>query len=158
MAEIDAGSLIAQYPTNDEKLRGILTLLGDQITQLRVKVKSLEEIVPINSFAVLTPVQITANQNDYAIALPYNPGDLIKLRLSTDAARNVTGLYYADDGQLIFIVNVGANNLVLTHQDAASRAENRFICPGAANITLAATEGVIGWYDEITLRWRLWKL
>lgn len=102
----------------------------------------------------LTPTQIAANQNDYA------PGVAMLYRLSSDASRNITGLSCSQvDGQVIeSICNVGSFNIVLTHQDAASTAANRFICTGAANITLAPNEEARAWYDGTTSRWRVSKL
>jgi hypothetical protein len=100
----------------------------------------------------LTPAQITADQNNY------NPGVAWFYRLSTDASRNVTGLSIAQvDGQMIRIVNVGSFNIVLKHQDVGSTAANRFLCNGAADITLAADEEAAGWYDGTTARWRVRK-
>lgn len=101
----------------------------------------------------LTPAQITSNQNNYA------PGVARFYRLSTDASRDITGLSISQvDGQEFEIWNVGSNNLVLKHQDAASTAANRFICTGAADITLAADEIALARYDSTTARFRVRKV
>lgn len=102
------------------------------------------------SGASLTPAQITANQNDY------NPTGWLTsftVRLSSDASRNITG--FARDGtNLIKIIrNVGAQNIVLTHQDAASTANQRIICPGAASFTIGAGSGALLIYDGTADRW-----
>lgn len=101
---------------------------------------------------VLSPAQITANTNDYA------PGRANVYRLSTDASRNLTGLVAGTDGEVRRVVNVGAQPLVLKHQDAGSVAANEFLCPGAADITLAANEMAELLYDSTTARWRAFKL
>jgi hypothetical protein len=56
------------------------------------------------------------------------------------------------------IVNVGSNDIVFAHQSLSSSAANRFICKGAADITLAADEEAAMWYDNTTQRWRIRKL
>ncbi len=101
----------------------------------------------------LTPAQIAADTNNYA------PGVAWIYRLSTDASRNITGLSISQvDGQFAEIWNVGSNPLVLKHQDTNSTAANRFICTGAADITLAADEIAILRYDSTTARWRVRKV
>lgn len=101
----------------------------------------------------LSPAQITANQDNYA------PGVSWLYRLSTDASRDITGLAISQvDGQFVRFCNVGSNNIVLKHQDTNSTAANRFLCGGAADITLAADEQAEGWYDATTSRWRVTKL
>lgn len=101
----------------------------------------------------VTPAQITSDQNNYA------PGVARFYRLSTDASRNVTGLSCSQvDGQECEVWNVGSNNLVLKHQDAASTAANRFICTAAADITLAADEIALLRYDSTAARWRVRKV
>lgn len=97
----------------------------------------------------ITPAQITAAQDDY------NPTDLATasvLRLSSDAARNITGLAGGADGRVITVVNVGSNNLVLKDQSASSAAANRFAF--GTDITLAADQSVALIYDETSQRWR----
>jgi hypothetical protein len=100
-----------------------------------------------------TPTQITSNQHDYVVprARYY--------RLSTDASRDITGFSIGQvDGLECEIWNVGAFNIVLKHQDANSTAANRFICTGAADITLAADEIALLRYDSTTTRWRVRKV
>lgn len=101
----------------------------------------------------LTPAQITADQNDYA------PGAARFYRLSTNASRNLTGLSVSQvDGQECEVWNVGANAVVLKHQNAGSSAANRFVCTGAADVTLAADEVALLRYDATSGRWRVRKV
>lgn len=101
----------------------------------------------------LTPAQLTADQNDYA------PGVARFYRLSTDATRSVTGLNASQvSGQECEVWNVGANSLVLKHQDAGSAAANRFLCTGGADVTLAADDVALLRYDATTSRWRVRKV
>lgn len=99
-----------------------------------------------------TPAQITSNQNDYT---PAALATSRILRLSTDASRNITGLGAGTDGQRLTLLNVGAFDIVLTHNDAASTAANRFRCPGAASFTIRRDGGVELVYEETSDRWRV---
>lgn len=98
---------------------------------------------------VLTPAQLTANQDNY------NPTGLATaavLRMSTNASRNVTGIAGGSNGRMLLVGNVGSNNLVLVH-DATSTAANRFSLPGAANLTLLPGEWALLRYDATLSRW-----
>lgn len=97
----------------------------------------------------LTPPQITADQNNYA---PTNLANNIILRLDTDATRTLTGLAGGSDGRIIEIVNVGANSLILSNQNAASSSTNRFLF--GADITLAPEQAILLIFDATTGRWR----
>lgn len=108
-----------------------------------------------------SPAQITANQNNYA--LTYYSG--AAARLSSDASRNITGIDWGQattttngTGMLHkMIFNVGAQPIVLTHEDAASTAGNRFLNSTGASITLSANQAADLYYDFTTARWRVFK-
>lgn len=104
------------------------------------------------SGANISPAQITANQNDY------NPTGWLTaflVRLTSDAARNITGL--ARDGSNLYkiVLNVGAQNIVFTNQDAASTANQRIATPNAASFTLLPGSGAHLIYDGTADRWRV---
>lgn len=99
---------------------------------------------------VISPAQITANQNDYA---PSGIATAITLRLSTDASRDMTGLVDARDGTIKTIINVGTNPLVLKNASASSTAANRFDFSG--DITLAGKQSATLRYDGTDARWKL---
>jgi len=101
---------------------------------------------------VSSPAQITGNVNDYA------PGVANVYRLDSDAARSITGLVAGAAGAHRRIYNVGGFNITLTHEDALSSANNRFLNPGAASVVLAPNEAADLFYDGTTLRWRVLKL
>lgn len=101
----------------------------------------------LNTLA-FTPVQITSDQNDYALAT----GTFF--RLSTDASRTITGLTGGTDGKWMVIANVGSFNLVLANQNASSTTTNRIITGTGASITIAPDEQVRLIYDSTTGRWR----
>lgn len=98
---------------------------------------------------VISPAQISLNQNDYAPSGFPNAG---VVRISTDASRNLTGLAGASNGRVIVLCNVGAFPAVLKDEDPASLAANRFAL--GADLTLAAKQGVILVYDATSSRWR----
>lgn len=97
----------------------------------------------------VTPSQITSNQNNYS------PGTKAFQRWSSDASRNVTGMVAGTDGETRRIYNVGAQNIVLKHQDTNSTAANRWLCESAADITMGADTSVLATYDTTTACWRV---
>lgn len=97
----------------------------------------------------ITPTQIAVSTNDYA---PTGFSTASAVRLSTDAARNITGLAGGSDGRIIILHNVGSFNTVLTNQDAASSAANRFLFGG--DLTLLPDYSVTLRYDATASRWR----
>lgn len=103
------------------------------------------------SFPATTPAAIAANTNNY------NPGTGTAFRLSATAPFNVTGIVAGGDGQLMLLFNIGANQITLTNEDAASTAANRFHFSTGANVPLAADAAIALWYDLTTARWRDWS-
>ncbi len=94
-----------------------------------------------------TPAQITATQNDYA---PTGLSTAAALRLSSDAARSITGLAGGRAGRRMALHNVGSYAITLAEQDAGSAAANRFafrqvLLPGAS---------IEVEYDATSQRWR----
>jgi hypothetical protein len=113
------------------------------------------------AYGSFTGSQFTANQNDYVPTT-----NAYFLRLSSNASRDLTGLYAPDptgaygrliDGEVKVIVNVGSNDIVLKHQDANSTADNRFLNSTGADITLSANQAADLIYDGTTQRWRVYK-
>lgn len=104
--------------------------------------------------SVVTSTQLTANANDYTATDGSNTCTGKRtLRISTDASRNVTGLSCGQaDGDILIVHNIGSNNAVLTNQDAASTAANRFLFAG--DMTLPANTSVTVRYDGTSARWR----
>jgi len=97
--------------------------------------------------AQTTNAQIIANTNNYAI------GGATSFRISTDAARNITGLTGGVDGKILVIRNIGAFTITFTHEDAASTAANRVTASTAASISLLANGCLILQYDATASRW-----
>lgn len=98
---------------------------------------------------VTSPSQITGNQNDYAgCARGVN-------RISSDAARNITGMAAGSDGEVRVIVNVGSFAITFVHQSTSSTAANRLLVSFGADYLLASNAAVVAIYDNTTARWRL---
>lgn len=97
-----------------------------------------------------TPTILSGDVDDY------EPGTTPVLRLSSNASpRTITGIMApANAGGMVLIVNVGANTIVLAHQNGSSDAANRLIMSTGADTTLAADAHVWIWYDGTTARWR----
>lgn len=98
---------------------------------------------------VISPTQITANQNDYN---PTSLSTATVVRLSTDASRNLTGLAGGSTGRVLWVANSGSFNVVLKDDDAGSSAANRFALAG--DVTLLPDMMVLLWYDATSSRWR----
>lgn len=67
---------------------------------------------------------------------------------------SITGIANGVDGRLLVLLNVGADNVTLTHQDAASAAANRIITGTGLSVTMTTDDIVILIYDATTARWR----
>jgi hypothetical protein len=106
--------------------------------------------------SVLSPAQITANQNDYSptgLVSGGAPYGASIMRINTDASRNITSMGGGKNGRLMIIHNVGAFDAVIKNDDGATgTAANRFALN--ADITLQAGEGLLFWYDGTSSRWR----
>ncbi|MBI4275440.1 MAG: DUF2793 domain-containing protein [Rhizobiales bacterium] len=139
--------------TGDDDFHFKVTADGNTWTDALLLDKSTGS-VKVNSGFYLTgdisPSQITADQNDY------NPAGLSAasvLRLSSDATRNLTGLSGGGRGRIVAIINVGSNGIVLKDANASSAASNRFSF--GADVTLAAKQSAMLWYDAADSRWKL---
>lgn len=109
-------------------------------------------IVAGNGAGVLSPSQITGNQNDYA---PTGYATAAQFRLSTDASRDVTGLVGGQAARVVTIHNVGSFDLVLKDESGSSTAANRFAL--GADLTLKPDHAISLQYDSTSSRWRALK-
>lgn len=131
-------------PRYNDPMLGMMREITDQRTLLR-KISSNVPLFDLSSQN--TPAQITSNQNNYAI------GDYDVLRISSNAARTVTGLAEGLRGRFLFLFNVGAFTITLSHQSASSLAANRFKFSAAADYSLTAGAAVAIYYDDVQARW-----
>ena len=96
----------------------------------------------------VTMAQIGANQNNY------NVGEFRVARLSSDASRNITGFANGENGIVLHVINVGAQDIVIQDQHVDSSEANRVITLSGADVTLGPDAVMLLWYDPVTLRWR----
>lgn len=94
-----------------------------------------------------TPAEITADQNDYPT------GNAGYMRISSDAARNITGLAGGVPGRPLIITNIGSFGITLVAASASSLAANRIVT-GVGNVLIAVSTGVSLIYDGVSSRWR----
>jgi hypothetical protein len=132
-----------------------LTLDGNNFEEGLVSISSsataVRQLAPSRGFAQTNPAQLTANQNDYAPSNQWAE----TWRLTSDAARNITGIAGGLQDRRIRLVNAGAQNIVLQNQNAGSSAVNRIITGTGADITVAPDDIACLWYDDATDRWRV---
>lgn len=105
-----------------------------------------------SSRTVLTPTTLAADTHDYA---PTRHQEAAIFRLSASAAVNLTGLQGGSDAREVVLMNVGANNIVLSHESASSTAAYRWLGPGSASVTLRPDGWVRAIYDATSARWRI---
>lgn len=97
-----------------------------------------------------TPAQIVANTNDYS------PGAGYIQRWSTDVSRNITGMVAGTDGEVRFIINVGAANFVLVNNSGSSSAGNKFTTSSGSDVTVAPNAAATAIYDLTSAVWRIY--
>lgn len=142
-AEAEAGELNTKVMS---PLRTAQELAGGQ---LPASVTSLAASTTFKLTGIVTPSQITANQNDYS---PTGLSTATVLRLSTDATRNIMGLATGASGRILIIHNVGSFNVALKDESASSAAANRFALQ--SDITLVPDGVAVLQYDATSSRWR----
>lgn len=101
--------------------------------------------------ALTSPAQITSNQNDYS---PTGLASARILRLTSDAARDVTGLAAQPSGTVMSIINVGGFAITLKHESGSSAGANRFNFTGGADVALAVHQSIDVFYDGPGSRWK----
>jgi hypothetical protein len=99
---------------------------------------------------VISPPQITANQNDYN---PTGVATASVLQLSSDASRNITGLAGGAEGRVVSLINIGSQPIVLPDESTSSSAANRFAL--GSNLTVTAKQAAMLRYDGTAARWRM---
>jgi hypothetical protein len=129
-----------------------LCALGLASAQAQQLASDLTVTRTVKLTGVVTPAEITADQNNYA---PSSVATAIALRLSSDATRTITGLDpgTAASGRDLRIFNVGSNAIIFAAESASSTAANRFALP--SSFTLMPGRSVIMNYDGASSRWRM---
>lgn len=110
---------------------------------------ALKATQTLNIGGVITPAQITSDQNNYS---PTGFATATVLRLDTNASRSITGIAARDDGDVIIVQNIGASDLKLLNESASSTAANRLAI--FADATLNPNTSAALRYDATSQRWR----
>lgn len=139
ISELPAGTANASAVVPATNAAGTLT---EKIT--------LGDIAGLAASTMGTPAQITADQNDYALG----SGDI--LRVSSDAARSITGVVAGTEAEARLLINVGSFAITLKHESSSSTAANRLVVPWAGDYVLSAAGGAaLLVYDATSSRWRV---
>lgn len=130
--------------------QALLREMVAEIEKLKAEQRRLAAMIPL--YEVInenTPTQFSANQNNY------DAGDYDALMLSSNAARDLTGIAGGVKGRVMRLVNVGSNNIVLRNESSSSSAANRFTSAGGSDVFLVPGEECRLYYDSTTARWRI---
>ncbi len=101
-------------------------------------------------FATTTLPSFGANTDNLAL----DPSKSL-FRVSASTAINLSGLADTSNGRSIVLVNVGANSISVTNQDANSTVEYRVITGSGASDVLRPDKSIMLFYDGVTKRWRV---
>jgi len=106
----------------------------------------------LNFTGTISPTQLTASVNNYN---PTGWSTANVVRLTNDGGLyTITGAAAGTAGELKWLVNVSSQTIVISHEDGASTAANRFSCAQLSSFGLLQL-GVIGiLYDGTSSRWR----
>ena len=99
----------------------------------------------------LTPPTLTADTNDYA---PAGLPTAYTVRLTSDAARNVSGMLAQPLGRIVVLLNAGSNPITFLHASALSAAVNRFLIFAGGTRTLQPGDSITVQYDPANF-WRV---
>jgi len=97
---------------------------------------------------VISGATLNADANDYAAGDGANV-----LRLTASTAVNITGIAGGSAGRILFLYNVGSNNITLANANTSSSAANRFDI--GKDFTIRASHGAAIQYDATSSRWRI---
>jgi hypothetical protein len=131
----EAGTQSANFNTAATTINSTLITLGDAATDATAANGDFTLNDALFTNDERAPTTITADQNNYT----FTGIDAAHLAiLSSDAARNITGLVADSAGRRLWLCNAGSFTITLKHQSASSTATNRFQGPGNADSLLAA--------------------
>lgn len=115
-------------------------------------VTNSSDVVLYDPSSIITPAQITGDQNDYN---PTNSANASIWRVASDASgRLVSGIVAGRNGQILTLTNVGAFMLILEQNNLNSSAGNRFSFSTARSLPLFANTSVTLYYDTTSAVWR----
>lgn len=114
-------------------------------------------VLPVRMTGVISPATISADQNNYN-PTGWSTANVVRLITNNTTFRTITGAQAGAAGEVKYLVNLGAptvnSGVILTLEDAASTAANRFARMSGTNYIIA-DGGCIIWYDGTSSRWRI---
>jgi|SRR5713101_7129870 len=153
---VSAALSLTDGGANNPVTVGRAALTGDATAAANSNAVTLVQASSLFSFTgIITPPQITANQNDYS---PTGIGTANVLRLTSNAALDITGINANTNtsGRMLVLLNVnpGLTNINLRHENAGSSAANRINNLTGADPSILGQFGQrIIWYDATLSRW-----
>ena len=115
----------------------------------KVLISTLPDAVPV----VISPPQITANQNDYT-PTGWSTADIIILDIS--AAVNITGFGAVTGYKTKTLVNTHIISAIkIKNNDSNSIAANRVLCPDNKDYDLKKTASINMVYLDVLARWQI---
>lgn len=113
-------------------------------------IQNIQFVGPLTFGSSITGT-MTGNTNDFA---PTGLSGTSMLRITSTGNYKLSGIVAPSPAsiKLLFVVNVGTNNITFQDNSASSLAANRFLMGG--NKSVQSNEGILFFYDDISLKWR----
>lgn len=125
----------------------LLRLIKD-VNDIRANLRRVVANLPLYDIAnENTPAQLTVNQNDYP------PGNYDILMLSADHNVTITGITNGVKGRRLQLFNVGSYSIILSHENTASLAQNRFRFQTGFSASLDPNTNLTVYYYDAAQRW-----
>ena len=135
---------------------------GATITERQaLQVTGRQQTRGTHQFVPITPATLSAGDNDdWAGLLTGSPSNSTRewARVTGNATTStITGIdsTAVQDGDEFTLTNVGAETILISHEDAGSAAANRIITPDGNSYVLSERRTAQLRYDDTTSRWRV---
>lgn len=150
---VSAALSLTDGGANNPVTIGRAALAGDVTAAANSNSVRVDQASEAFSFTgVITPPQLTADQNNYN---PTGLGTASVLRLTSDATvRHITGIAAQPGGRIIQLFNcnaLGGTSIIIDGLSGSSSPANQF----AGGTTIFAASWRPAWYDATSSRWRL---
>lgn len=117
----------------------------------RTSLHELAKSLATNSYRIIVPFEINADQDDY---FPNDWGNADTVILSASAPFNINGFKAGKNGDKKVLINGSAPTITLVHAATTSVTFNRIYGSGAANLLLLDGAMANIFYDGLIQRWR----
>lgn len=142
---VGRGSRVSVHGNEHATNPGIVEVVAGNAASARIRYSGAEECT-----AIVSPSSVATDRNDWN-ATGFPAARVI--RATASAPINVSGIVPTFDNRRLLLINVGSNNLTLTHESASSAAANRFLCPASTAVVLTPNASVELFYDATLTRW-----